>query len=155
MPSDKKLGTFPHLIVPDDMGWDPKKIEMRGNNPQDERNFIKVVNGKRNRAKADGTTIKNNQVLGSICDSLVPGKAVEGTILDVNIKSVDARGSKGRVNHGKRTIAKVIANARHSVVTPAHVAGWLNIGSNEAKQMLKCTKQNGVRIAVHPISRRY
>ena len=50
---------------------------------------------------------------------------------------------------------KVIANTRHSVISPEHVARMMNVGLDKAKEILRVTTQNEVYTAIHPIHRRY
>ena len=57
--------------------------------------------------------------------------------------------------HKKRTVNKVVAKKRHSVVTPKYLAQILNIGLDKQKQMLWVTTQRGICMAVHLIIRRY
>ena len=56
--------------------------------------------------------------------------------------------------HKKGTVNKVIANSRHSVVTPEYSTLTINIGLDKAKQMLRVATKRGIRKAVHPIRRR-
>jgi hypothetical protein len=52
-------------------------------------------------------------------------------------------------------IAAVETNSRHSLVTPEEVSRKWRIGLETAQQTLRVTTQQGIRTALHPITRRY
>jgi len=54
----------------------------------------------------------------------------------------------------KRKAGGVITNDRHSKVTPEELARKWNIGLDTAKKTLDVTTQEGIRTAVHPMTRR-
>ena len=53
-----------------------------------------------------------------------------------------------------RAIKQVQSNTRHSTVTPARVSQIFGVGLNTAQQTLAVTTQQGIRRAVHPLTRR-
>ena len=63
--------------------------------------------------------------------------------------------AKSKMAHKNGTFNKVVANSRHSVVTPEYLARTLNIGLDQAKQILRVTTQRVIRTAMHPTSIRY
>ena len=118
--------------------------------------FVKSLSKKRERDEYHGFIHESDLVLGSICDSLVADKAVERMISAVTVHSVRPReNGKKKATRGPRTMSKVIANTRHSVITAEHIARTFNIGLNKAKETLRVTTQKGVRTAQYPLTRRY
>ena len=118
--------------------------------------FVKSLSKKRERDEYHGFIHESDLVLGSICDSLVADRAVERMISAVNVHSVRPRkDGKEKATRGPRTMSKVIANTRHSVITAEHIARTFNIGLNKAKETLRVTTKKGVRTAQYPLTRRY
>ena len=161
VPSDHELQNCQHIIMTDDKEWDPQSIDMghddrsRGDPDIGNMIFVKSLSRKRERDECHGITHESDLVLGSLCDSLVADKAIAKMISAVNVHSVRPRNTGKRVAHGPRTMKKVIANTRHSVITPEHIARTFNIGLNKAKETLRVTTQKGVRTAQYPLTRRY
>ena len=52
-------------------------------------------------------------------------------------------------------IANTTSRNRHCDISPKSLSQKLRIGLNTARDMLKVTTQQGIRQAVHPITRRY
>ena len=63
--------------------------------------------------------------------------------------------AKAKMAHKKVTFSKVVANSRHSVVTPEQLSWILDIGLYKANQMIIVTNQCVICTVVHPIRRRY
>jgi hypothetical protein len=59
--------------------------------------------------------------------------------------------------HGKRSsqAGAVYARHRHTIVSAETLSKMWNIGLETAQRTLRVTTQNGLRTAVHPITRRY
>ena len=53
------------------------------------------------------------------------------------------------------SIGAAYSATRHSVVTPELLSRQWSIGLDTARQTLRATTQNGIRTAIHPITRRY
>ena len=74
------------------------------------------------------------------------------------MNSVTVDSSQHRKSHPKksvRTMKRVKANTRHSIITAEHLARNMNIGLERSTQMMTSTTQKGLQIAVHPITRQY
>ena len=87
---------------------------------------------------------------GSIYSHLVPEICYERLIHSVTVKSF--RHGKSPPNKGGRTMKKVKAHTRHSVVTAEHLAHKMNIGLEKANQMIISTTHRAIQTAVHPIN---
>ena len=161
VPSDNELEECQHIIMTDDKEWEPHTVDMgyddrsRGDPDIGNMIFVKSLSKKRERDEYHGFIHESDLVLGSICDSLVADKAVERMISAVNVHSVRPKNGKKKATRGPRTMSKVIANTRHSVITAEHIARTFNIGLNKAKETLRVTTQKGVRTAQYPLTRRY
>ena len=118
---------------------------------------IQSVHRALEKRKRSPVEYESDLVLGSISGSFVCETAYERLISSVRVEYPRSKRSASKaVAHGKgRTIRKMVANTRHTVLTPEHLARTLNIGLDKAKTMLKVTTQKGIRTAVHPIHRRY
>ena len=100
---------------------------------------------------------ESDLVLGSISGSFVTEMAYERLVSSVRVEYPRSKRTDKKITaHGKgRSIRKIVANTRHSVITPEHLAQNLNIRLDKAKLMLHVTTQKGIRTEVHPIHRRY
>ena len=89
---------------------------------------------------------KSYLILGSINNSLVEDTALELLISAISVKEAEPRcinngKAKANMAHKKVTVSNVVANSRHSVVTPDHLAWTLNIVLDKGNQMLRVTNQ--------------
>ena len=176
VPTTHELEHCTYIVLTDDaIEWDPNNIEMSSNRPYGDRhatiNQVKLENQRRREVQVEH---ESDLCLGSISRSLVPDLLYERLISSVNIEYKTERTAKMSTAKNKklrhradiskakskrpvrsRRLMEVRANARHSKITPEHVAKLMNIGMDKAKQMLRVTTQKGIRTAVHPITRRY
>ena len=83
-------------------------------------------------------------ILGNVSDSLVESASTLRMVSQVQVSYVTDVESK-----------EVASKTRHSIVTPEHLSRTFNIGLGTAKRTLQITMQKGIRIAIHPIHRRY
>ena len=66
---------------------------------------------------------------------MVADTSLERLISEIKVKEAASRRisngkSKAKMARKKGTVSKVVANLRHSVITPDHLARTLNIGLN-------------------------
>ena len=76
---------------------------------------------------------------------------MEDTLLELLISAINVKEAapirinngkaKAKMAHKKITVSKVVANSRHFVVTPDHLAWTLNIVLDKENQMLRFTNQ--------------
>ncbi len=129
VPSDEEYDTLPHIIITSGDAWDPKTVRLRkissDNRPQDRR------------VRDYETDIH----LGSISSALLEKESSERMISSVRIAD--------------KTTAAVISNDCHSKVTAKNVSRIWGIGLDTAHKTLRVTTQQGVRTALHPITKRY
>ena len=109
------------------------------------------------KQKRDPIEYESDLILGSISDSFVDEIMYERLLSSVRV--VYPRNKRVETKHWKKKMAakasKVITNSRHSVITPEHLLQTLDIGLDQAKQMLQVATQRGIRTVAHPIHRRY
>lgn len=159
VPTDYQLNNCPHIIMTDDKEWDPQGIDMghdRSRKDPDIGNLLSVksISKKREREEYLGITGETDMILGSVCESLVPGRLVQNMISAVKVRDIKPK-KKEKVARGRRTMNKVMANSRHSIITAEHIARTFNVGLNKANETLKATTQKGIRTANYPLTRRY
>jgi hypothetical protein len=77
------------------------------------------------------------------CDRLISAVNIATTYRD----DIDQRNEE-------RKISSIISNERHSKATPEELASKWNICLQTAKDTIRVTTQRGIRIAVHPMTRR-
>ena len=90
---------------------------------------------------------------------------MEDTLLELLISAINVTEAapirinngkaKAKMAHKKVTVSKVVANLRHSVGTPDHLAWTINIGLDKSKQILRFTTQRVICTKVQPIRRIY
>ena len=54
-----------------------------------------------------------------------------------------------------RNVAVINIKERHTAITAEEVSRKFGVGLDTARKMLKAMTQNGIRHAIHPLSRRY
>ena len=159
VPSDHDLEHNPHIVLTDgDTEWDPNNIEMSRYRPYGDNHDVAVKAARRiceQRTRAP-MEYESDLVLGSISGSFVSATMYERLVSSVRVTYPRSKRASSKAN-GKRPrkANKALSNARHSIVTPEHLARTLTIGLDKAKQMLRVTTQKGIRTATHPIHRQY
>ena len=154
VPADAKINTCPHTVLTDSgIKWDPHEVEMTTNMPYGDNDI--QVNAMKTGDKRRQVAVEHESDihLGFISSHLVPEVCYERLINSVTVNSFQH--SKSTPNKEGRTTKKVKANTRHSIITAEHLARNMNIGLERSTQMMTSTTQKGLRIAVHPITRRY
>lgn len=166
LPTNEELEQCKHIVLTDDQTeWDPQGVEMRDDRPYADSIRISEARAERDRRSFVPVESESDLCLGSISDHLVPNRLYERLVSSVHISRVSSSNAnvhrrgplKKRQVHsaGCGRIKKVLSNTRHSVITPEHLARLMGVTLDKAKQMMTVTTQKGIRVAVHPITRRY
>ena len=93
---------------------------------------------KQSKSVPSEISYRSDHILGLIDNSLVADTALEQLFSAINVKEAAPSHiknviDKSKMAHKKVTVRKVVANSRHYVVTPEHLAWTLNIGLDKAK----------------------
>ena len=159
VPSDEELAKCKRIELTSGSEWNPKTVMMNSNRPYGDNANERIVqsvvreNIKRREVPVE---YESDLVLGSISGSFVANDMYERLVSTVKVSQrVKQRPQKVPPHKKRPVIRKMVANTRHSVITPEHVAKIMHMGLDKAKNLLKVTTQKGVRTAVHPIHRRY
>lgn len=159
-PTGDDLNRYPHIVLTDgELQWNPAGVRMNSNRPYGD-NFAQVESVRRENGRRRDVPVEHESdlVLGSISGSFVADDCYERLVSSVRVSypsSKSKRQGNDRVHRGPAWAKKVRANTRHSSITPERLMEMHNIGLDKAKQMLAVTTQKGIRIATHPIHRRY
>ena len=111
---------------------------MDRNIPYGDKACVFKMSRKQSKSGSSEIFYKSDLILGSIDNSLVADTALEQLFSSVNVKEaapshINNVHAKSKMAHKKVTVRKVVANSRHYVVTPEHLAWTLNIGLDKAK----------------------
>ena len=91
-------------------------------------------------------------VLGSISGSFVANDMYERIVSTVKIAYKPKQQVLKSLPHEKRPVMqKMVANTRHSIITPKHVARVIDMSLDTAKHVRKLTTQQDICTAVHPL----
>ena len=149
VPTEHELDTCPYITLTSNQEWNPQGIETSRNCPYGDNasatvQSVHCVLEKRKRSPIE---YESDLVLGSISGSFVTEMAYERLVSSVRVEYPRSKRTDKQITaHGKgRSIRKIVANTRHSVITPEHLARMLNIGLDKAKLMLHVTTQKGIR----------
>jgi hypothetical protein len=160
-PTQTEIEELPHVVMTGDAPWDPVNV------------ILRIASARSNTRAIDQRNIlyESDIILGTITPTLVERTTDDRIIQSVKINEwtllpgSDARkNERGRTTSGTVTdtnrscpisIAAVETNSRHSLVTPEEVSRKWRIGLETAQQTLRVTTQQGIRTALHPITRRY
>ena len=111
---------------------------MDRNIPYGDKACVFKMSRKQSKSGSSEIFYKSDLILGSIDNSLVADTALKQLFLAINAKEIatsrtNSVHAKSKMAHKKVTVKKVVANSRHYVVTPEHLAWTLNIGLDKAK----------------------
>lgn len=161
VPSDEELESCQHIVLTDgEIKWNPSDVQMSHNRPYGDIASVRIEAVWRENRKRKHVPVEyeSDLVLGSISGSFVADDAYKHLVSTVQVtypRSKRKDDTKKVARKGPRTLQKVVANTRHSTITPELLVRMHGIGLDKAKQMLAATTQKGVRAATHPINRRY
>jgi hypothetical protein len=91
--------------------------------------------------------------LGQISCIYNPKDLSEHLVATVNVATA-YRADMDEWDEKKRSVSSIITNDRHSTVTPEDLARLWNVGLHTAKDTIHVTTQKGIRMAIHPMTRR-
>jgi hypothetical protein len=149
VPTDEQLRTCRHIELTSDEEWDPNSVDMNHSKKPSRARIIQRM--QRHAAQAlRNETRETDLHLSSVSEAYCPQLFAQRLVESVNIESRQEMDERET-----RAIKQVQSNTRHSVITPERVSRVFGVGLNTAKQTLAVTTQQGIRRAVHPLTRRY
>ena len=156
LPTAEELDQCTHIVLTSDAEWDPQSVELGVQTPivpphvQDVR-FVNHVEACREAGtNRDCLRYESDFVAASLGDGHTEQELCETMVNNVNVWEI----SQASAVH-PRQASELRSNERHSAITPERVSKLFGVGHSKAKRMLKVTTQQGVRMAVHPLTRRY
>ena len=105
--------------------------------PYGDKACVSEMSRKQSKGGSSEIFHKSYLILVSITNSLLEDTSLELLISAINVKEAEPRcinngKAKANMAHKKVTVSNVVANSRHSVVTPDHLAWTLNIGLDKS-----------------------
>jgi len=155
-PTDWELRNLPVILITGEK-WDPTSVDLRPGGKSREamemRTIRSLTSGMTRRQVSEARiNARNSRIVnhGEVEHELEKISPVytEKTFCQRLIGAVKIATTY------RKDVDSVITNERHSKVSPEELARKWNIGLQTAKDTLAVTKQDGVRTAVHPMTRR-
>jgi len=142
VPTDKELERCPKVQVTSDRYWNPSEVELKEITRESVSPCIKKITFNMNdryiyRDDVSTNDIILNEISSSLTTLGTPDSNVDPHTMDVP------------------RVRTYVSHERHNKVTADKLSDMLCIGPERAQQMLRVTRQQGVRSAILPIGRRY
>ncbi len=142
------MDDLPHYVITSKERWDSQAKPLRIGHA-----------GFGIKAKYKDKEFETDQALRDISPVFVEDKVRKRMIGSVNIKEWYDQGNQSQPGcntmTGTRQIGAVYARQRHTSVSAETLSRIWNMGLETAQQTLRVTIQNGLRTAIHPITRRF
>lgn len=153
-----------HITLTDDEPWDPKLVNLRPHQPSHPTPAVPFDIRYLNQVSSSTKAIRLDTHMGDVgmehladksssLATCIPHEFDRRLIQSVRVHDVDPT-SVMEIDLD-RNVGSVMMDKRHSEVTPESVASKFNISIETAKRTLTMTTQQGIRTAIHPLSRRY
>ena len=142
VPTTKELEECPKVHVTSEDHWNPSEVELKQIASMHNQPDVKRIDFNMNDRYIYRDNISTNDIiLNEISSSLT---TLDDSDLEIDPHTLDVPRIRTYVSH-----------ERHNKVTADRLSDMLCIGPERAKQMIRVTRQQGVRSAILPIGRRY
>jgi hypothetical protein len=155
-PTRDEIESLPHVVITSKQPWDPDAKPLR------------VSNARTTRARVTSTRDEHETdvILGSVSPILDENVLRTRMIASIRISNNHEYGLdptaatcgdeiRDATSSDTRVTGAAYSSTRHSRVTPENLSRLWKVGLETAQKTLRATTQDGIRTALHPITRRY